>query len=74
MTDEQANELLSNNDWAKWSDARDLLQTAAHMGAVEEAARWARAAEELAKEADRQFPEDGTVARWLRALVVERRA
>jgi len=32
MTDEQANEMLENNDWAKWSDARDLLQDAANVG------------------------------------------
>jgi hypothetical protein len=32
MTDEQAEELLRNNDWAKFSDARELLKTAARMG------------------------------------------
>lgn len=37
MTDEQANELLRNNDWAKVSDARDLLQHAAHLGYCEAA-------------------------------------
>ena len=36
MTDEQADELLKNNDWAKWSDARELLMEAAHMGAMDE--------------------------------------
>ena len=43
MTDEEANELLLNNDWAKFSDARELLQTAAHMGAMAERARWTEA-------------------------------
>ena len=42
MTEEQADELLANSDWAKWSDARDLLLTAAHMGAKEERERCAR--------------------------------
>ena len=32
MTDEEANELLRNNEWSKWSDARGLLQEAAHIG------------------------------------------
>ncbi len=32
MIPEQADYLLKNNDWAKWSDARELLQTAAHIG------------------------------------------
>lgn len=27
MTDEEANYILMNSDWAKFSDARDLLQT-----------------------------------------------
>ena len=36
MTDEQADELLKNNDWAKWSDARELLMEAAHRGAMAE--------------------------------------
>lgn len=36
MTDDQADELLKNNDWAKWSDARELLMEAAHMGAMDE--------------------------------------
>jgi hypothetical protein len=36
MTDEEADELLLNNDWAKFSDARELLQTAAHLGAMAE--------------------------------------
>lgn len=36
MTDEQAEELLKNNDWAKFSDARELLMEAAHMGAMDE--------------------------------------
>lgn len=38
MTDEQADELLRNNDWAKWSDARELLLEAASIGADESAA------------------------------------
>ena len=36
MTDDRADELLKNNDWAKWSDARDLLMEAAHIGAMDE--------------------------------------
>ncbi len=36
MTDDQADELLKNNDWAKWSDARELLMEAAHIGAMNE--------------------------------------
>jgi hypothetical protein len=32
MTRQEADELLKNNDWSKWSDARELLQTAAHIG------------------------------------------
>ncbi len=36
MTNDQADELLKNNDWAKWSDARELLMEAAHMGAMDE--------------------------------------
>ena len=32
LTPEQADYLLENNDWAKWSDARFLLQVAAGMG------------------------------------------
>lgn len=36
MTDKQAEELLLNNNWTKFSDARELLQEAAHIGAMEE--------------------------------------
>jgi hypothetical protein len=32
MTDDQADEMLANNDWSKWGDARDLLLDAAHVG------------------------------------------
>jgi hypothetical protein len=32
MTEQQADDLLENNDWSKWSDARYLLQTAASIG------------------------------------------
>lgn len=45
MTDDEADELLQNNDWAKWSDARKLLQEAAHMGAMAERERCARIVE-----------------------------
>ena len=34
MTNEEADELLANNPWAKWSDARELLQQAAELGAA----------------------------------------
>jgi hypothetical protein len=37
MSEEDADELLENNDWSKWSDARDLLQTAADIGAKDTA-------------------------------------
>ncbi len=43
MTDEQADELLRNNDWAKWSDARELVLIAAGLGAAAERARWTEA-------------------------------
>jgi hypothetical protein len=32
MTDKEADDLLKNNAWAKHSDARYLLQQAAHIG------------------------------------------
>ena len=41
MTDEEADDLLLSNDWAKHSDARELLKTAAHMGAMAERERCA---------------------------------
>lgn len=61
MTDEQANELLRNNDWAKVSDARDLLQHAAHLGyceAANELTRLRAEVEALRADAERY--------RWLR--------
>jgi hypothetical protein len=42
MTNEEADQLLANNPWAKWSDARELLLTAAEMGAKRERERLAR--------------------------------
>jgi hypothetical protein len=39
MTNEEADELLRNNEWCKWSDARELLQEAAEIGAAKERAR-----------------------------------
>jgi hypothetical protein len=32
LSDDEAEEMLANNSWAKWSDARDLLLDAAHVG------------------------------------------
>jgi hypothetical protein len=32
LTDDEADEMLANNDWSKWSDARELLIDAAHVG------------------------------------------
>jgi hypothetical protein len=37
MSGDEADELLKNNDWATWSDARYLLQTAADIGAKDTA-------------------------------------
>jgi len=36
LTDQEADKLLNENPWAKWSDARDLLLIAAEIGAAEE--------------------------------------
>lgn len=47
MTYEQADELLHNNDWAKWSDARELLLIAAGLGAAAERERCAQQLERL---------------------------
>ena len=38
MSNDEADELLKNNDWATWSDARYLLQTAAAIGGKDTAA------------------------------------
>jgi hypothetical protein len=32
MTDDEADEMLANNNWSKWSDARELLIDASHVG------------------------------------------
>ena len=39
MTDKEAEELLDNNPWAKYSDARSLLKQAAALGAAAERKR-----------------------------------
>ena len=36
LTDDEANEMLESNDWAKFSDARELLKKAAYVGAMKE--------------------------------------
>lgn len=66
MTDEQADELLRNNEWSKWSDARDLLQEAAHIGyldAADELTRLRAEVEALRADAERldwlQIYDDG---------------
>ena len=50
MSDDEADELLSNNSWTKWSEARELLQMVWNMGYV--AAKAALASE--------LFPKDKT--------------
>ena len=62
MTDDQADELLSNNDWGKWSDARELLIRAAHMGAMQERGRLLAGYREIAAASDLQML-DGDLAR-----------
>jgi len=42
MTEEEANNMLLTHEWTKFADASELLQTAAHMGAVAERERWRR--------------------------------
>ena len=52
MTYEQADELLHKNDWAKWSDARELLLIAAGLGAAAERERCARIVEDMVRAVD----------------------
>ena len=49
MTNEDADEMLASNEWAKVSDARELLLQAAHIGAMSERERCARLCDKHAR-------------------------
>lgn len=36
LSDDEADELLRNNEWCKWSDARELLVEASALGAAKQ--------------------------------------